>query len=155
VPSTGQSALAHEVFLHRTPSSAVPLTSLQHRRPTVPCYHPRIKPDIFALLVSNTSSCSSHATATIQSPPAPLTTTPANPLSKQTWQTRTMARSSSSNSNSSRSNHSTSDYFYCNDNSSVAGSNVKASCYAVDACTTVVQGFHYSTTGAGGVDWRS
>jgi hypothetical protein len=37
----------------------------------------------------------------------------------------------------------------------MAGSNVKASCYAVDACTTVVQGFHYSTTGAGGVDWRS
>lgn len=54
----------------------------------------------------------------------------------------------SSNNNSSSSNHY--DNYYNN-----TTSNVRASCYAVNTCTTELQGFHYSTTGAGGVDWRS
>ena len=33
--------------------------------------------------------------------------------------------------------------------------NVRASCYLVDARSTALHGFHYSTTAAGGVDWRS
>lgn len=32
---------------------------------------------------------------------------------------------------------------------------MKASCYAVDAVSMQLQGFHYSTTGAGGAEWRS
>lgn len=30
---------------------------------------------------------------------------------------------------------------------------VRASCYTVDACTAALSGMHYSTTGAGGVEW--
>jgi hypothetical protein len=40
-------------------------------------------------------------------------------------------------------------------NYSNAQANIRASCYAADACSTALQGFHYSATGAGGVDWRS
>ncbi|KAJ9648970.1 hypothetical protein H2199_000883 [Coniosporium tulheliwenetii] len=36
-----------------------------------------------------------------------------------------------------------------------ARANVLASCYAVDASSMALQGFHYSSTGAGGVDWRN
>ena len=33
--------------------------------------------------------------------------------------------------------------------------NMKASCYVVDASVSTVQGFHYSSTGAGGPEWCS
>ncbi|ORY15958.1 ornithine decarboxylase antizyme-domain-containing protein [Clohesyomyces aquaticus] len=53
-----------------------------------------------------------------------------------------MARISTSTHNSSSSNpHG--NYYAVNEN-------VRASCYAVNTCTTAIQGFHYSTTGAGG-----
>lgn len=61
-----------------------------------------------------------------------------------------MARISSSNNDSSSSNHHGDDYYYGH-----VESNVRASCYSVDAATALLQGFHYSTTGAAGVDWRS
>lgn len=32
---------------------------------------------------------------------------------------------------------------------------MKASCYAVEAASMTLQGFHYSTTLAGGAEWRS
>ncbi|KAF2650513.1 hypothetical protein K491DRAFT_608600 [Lophiostoma macrostomum CBS 122681] len=55
-----------------------------------------------------------------------------------------MARISSSNSSSSSSNLHDS-YYYYNTNS-----NVRATCYAVNSSSAAIQGFHYSTTGAGG-----
>ena len=33
--------------------------------------------------------------------------------------------------------------------------NIRASCYAVDAATESIQGFHYSSTFAGGAEWYS
>jgi hypothetical protein len=48
-------------------------------------------------------------------------------------------RSSSSSSN-------------CSDRSTA---NVRASAYVVNAGTAALQGFHYSTTGAGGAEWCS
>ncbi|KAF2204944.1 hypothetical protein GQ43DRAFT_468630 [Delitschia confertaspora ATCC 74209] len=53
-----------------------------------------------------------------------------------------MARTSTSTHNSSSSN-SYENYYGQN-------SNIRASCYAVNTSTTALQGFHYSTTGAGG-----
>ncbi|KAF2272232.1 uncharacterized protein EI97DRAFT_386254 [Westerdykella ornata] len=61
-----------------------------------------------------------------------------------------MANSSTSNNDSSSSNFH-GDCYYTSDYG-VVSHNVSASCYAVDARTTALQGFHYSTTGAGGVD---
>lgn len=71
-----------------------------------------------------------------------------NPALTQPWPIRTMARISS-NCNSSSSSNLYESYYY------KTNSNVHASCYAVNARTTALQGFHYSTTGAGGDEWRS
>jgi len=40
-------------------------------------------------------------------------------------------------------------------NQGASRANVMASCYAVDATSTTLQGFHYSSTGAGGAEWYS
>ncbi|KAF2244858.1 hypothetical protein BU26DRAFT_533463 [Trematosphaeria pertusa] len=45
-----------------------------------------------------------------------------------------------------RSSSSSSNYSYC------SSGNVRATCYTVNARTTALQGFHYSTTGAGGAE---
>lgn len=66
------------------------------------------------------------------------------PLPTQPWQTRTMAHSNSKRSSSSSSNRS--------DRSTA---NVRASAYVVNASSAALQGFHYSTTGAGGAEWCS
>ncbi|KAF2267435.1 hypothetical protein CC78DRAFT_457345 [Lojkania enalia] len=54
-----------------------------------------------------------------------------------------MARISSNNSSSSSSSN-LHDHYYN------ASTNIRASCYVVNATTRAIQGFHYSTTGAGG-----
>jgi hypothetical protein len=55
-----------------------------------------------------------------------------------------MAHSNSKRSSSSSSNRS--------DRSTA---NVRASAYVVNAFSAALQGFHYSTTGAGGAEWYS
>jgi LmbE family N-acetylglucosaminyl deacetylase len=53
------------------------------------------------------------------------------------------------NNNDSSSNH------YDHLNMYNATANVKASCYIVNSSSASLQGFHYSTTGAGGAEWYS
>lgn len=52
-----------------------------------------------------------------------------------------MKRNSSSSSNSSVRSYASS------------SGETRATCYAVNLCDTAVSGFHYSTTGAAGVEW--
>jgi len=102
---------------------------------------------------SDPLNCLNQLSRSIPTKPLHHSTYPlSNPSPKQPWQSPTMARNSTSTFNSSSSNSPTTSTHSGNYYDS---SNVRASCYAVDACTTAIHGFHYSTTGAGGVDWCS
>lgn len=70
-----------------------------------------------------------------------------NQSNQQPWQTRPMARITNNNSSSSSSN------YYASSITSSTRSTLRASCYTVDARSTSLQGFHYSSTGAHGVEW--
>ena len=56
-----------------------------------------------------------------------------------------------SNDNSSSSGQAHYDYHYNRDGQRV---NILASCYSVNASSGALQGFHYSTTGAGGTSLK-
>lgn len=131
-------ALESSVPLQNFPSS----TTLSRQNPK-PATHHRLHPFTRIIATTTTRESLSRPQATS------LTVTRSISTNQRPWPTKAMAKKSSSSSSSRSSN------YYASSITESARANILASCYAVDASSTALQGFHYSSTGAGGVDWRS
>ena len=88
---------------------------------------------------------------------SPLALVPASTASQQQpWRTQAMARITSnhlSNSSNKHDHYEQEHYYDAIMMDEAARANILASCYTVDASSQMLQGFHYSTTGAGGAGW--
>jgi hypothetical protein len=88
-------------------------------------------------------------------PPSPPSSSPAqpNPHPHHRTQRRKRGKSLAMAIPTMRRNNSSSN---CSLRSYSSAGEVRATCYAASmTCSTPVHGFHYSTTGANGVDWRA